>query len=87
MGYRLEFTDQAKEDIAAHKKGGNKAVLSKLLKLLEELTEDPFSGTGKPEPLKHNLSGFWTRRVNKEHRLIYEVTENNVFILSAKGHY
>jgi len=87
MGYHLDFTDKAKEDIAAHKKAGNKAVLNKLLVLLEELTEHPFFGTGKPEPLKHDLSGMWSRRINREHRLIYEVEENTVFIHSAKDHY
>lgn len=87
MRYNLDFTDKAKEDIAAHKKSGNKAILNKLLTLLEELAEDPFTGTGKPEPLKHNLAGMWSRRINKEHRLVYEVEENTVFILSAKGHY
>ena len=87
MGYHLDFTDKAKEDIAAHKKSGNKAVLNKLLTLLEQLEEHPFSGTGKPEPLKHNLSGMWSRRINKEHRLVYQIEGNTVFILSAKGHY
>ena len=87
MEYHLDFTDKAKEDIAAHKKTSNKAILNKLLNLLEELSEHPFTGTGKPESLKHNLSGMWSRRINKEHRLIYEVKEGVVFILSAKGHY
>ncbi len=87
MSYHLDFTDKAKEDIAAHKKAGNKSVLNKLLTLLEELAAHPFTGTGKPEPLKHDLSGMWSRRINKEHRLVYEVEENTVFILSAKGHY
>ena len=87
MGYSLDFTDKAKEDIAAHKTAGNKAVLNKLLILLEELTEHPFTGTGKPEPLKHNLSGMWSRRINREHRLVYEVEENTVFIYSVKEHY
>ncbi|WP_244140838.1 Txe/YoeB family addiction module toxin [Kaistella flava (ex Peng et al. 2021)] len=53
----------------------------------EELVEYPFTGTGKPEPLKHNLSGLWSRRINKEYRLIYEVENQTVFILSAYGHY
>jgi toxin YoeB len=87
MAWHLDFTDKATEDISAHKKAGNKPVLNKLLHLLEELTEHPFTGTGKPEPLKHNLTGMWARRINKEHRLVYEVGENTVFILSAKGHY
>ena len=87
MAYLLQFTDKAKDDIAAHKKAGNKPVLNKLLKLLEELTEHPFTGTGKPEPLKYELTRCWSRRINKEHRLVYEVSDNEVFILSAKGHY
>ncbi|MEX0812174.1 MAG: Txe/YoeB family addiction module toxin [Chitinophagales bacterium] len=87
MSYHLDFTDTAKKDISAHKKAGNKTVLNKLLTLLEELAEHPFTGTGKPEPLKHNLSGMWSRRISREHRLIYEVEANTVNILSAKGHY
>ena len=87
MPYHLDFTDKAKEDIGFHKKSGNKAVLKKLLILLHELAEHPFTGTGKPEILKYNLWGMWSRRINKEHRLIYEVEEDTVNILSAKGHY
>lgn len=87
MAYHLDFTDKAKEDITAHTKAGNKAILNKLLTLLEEITEDPFNGTGKPEPLKYSLTGCWSRRINKEHRLVYEVTEEQIFILSVKGHY
>lgn len=87
MSYHLDFTDKAKEDITTHKIAGNKAVLKKLLILFEELSEHPYTGTGKPEPLKHLLSGLWSRRINREHRLVYEVTDTIVFILSAKGHY
>ncbi|NLN24081.1 MAG: Txe/YoeB family addiction module toxin [Bacteroidetes bacterium] len=85
--YTLRFSEQAIDDIRQHKKTGNKAVINKVILLLEELTQHPFTGTGKPEPLKYNLSGMWSRRINKEHRLVYEVQENTVFILSAKGHY
>ncbi len=87
MGYNLDFTDRAKADIESHKKAGNKAVLNKLLKLLDELAEHPFTGTGKPEALKHDLSGYWSRRINKEHRLVFEVSDEVFYILSAKGHY
>lgn len=55
--------------------------------MFRELTEHPFTGIGKPEPLKHQLKGFWSRRIDKEHRLIYEVIEPNVVIISALGHY
>lgn len=87
MTYHLDFTDKAKDDIAWLKKSGNKAVLTKLLTLLEELTEHPFTGTGKPEPLKYALTGVWSRRINREHRLVYEVKDSIIFILSTKGHY
>jgi len=87
MEFHLEFTDKARQDISTHKKAGNKAILNKVLKILEEISENPFSGIGKPEPLKYNLSGLWSRRINKEHRLIYEIEGNIVFILSVKGHY
>ena len=85
--YILRFSEQAKEDIRRYKKSGNKAVVNKVTLLLEELTEHPFTGTGKPEPLKHSLAGCWSRRINREHRMVYEVSENYVLILSAKGHY
>ena len=87
MIYRLDFTKRAQEDIDFHKKSGNKSVLNKIAVLLNELTEHPFIGTGKPEPLKHSLSGMWSRKINREHRLVYEVIENAVVVHHAKGHY
>lgn len=87
MSFHLDFSDQAKSEIDDHKKAGNKAVLKKLLNLLNELSEHPFEGTGKPEALKHNLSGCWSRRINNEHRLVYEVSSDIVYIISVKGHY
>ncbi len=88
MSYRLDFTKQAQDDIDFHKKSGNKAVIKKLLTLLEELTEHPFTGTGKPEALKYDLAGLWSRRINHEHRLVYEVVGNTiVIIVASRGHY
>jgi len=87
MSYHLDFSEQAKSDIDFHKKSGNKAVLKKIFVLLNELTEHPFEGTGKPEPLKHSLTGSWSRRINVEHRLVYEAVQETVLIHSAKGHY
>lgn len=87
MSFQLDFTQKAKDDIDFHKKTGNKAVLNKLFHLFNELSEHPFTGTGKPEALKHNLSGHWSRRINREHRMIYRVEENTVYILSVKEHY
>lgn len=85
--FTLRFSEQAKEDIRHNKKSGNKAIVNKIAVLLEELIEHPFIGTGKREPLKHTLSGCWSSRINKEHRLVYEIADNKILILSAKGHY
>lgn len=87
MTYHLDFSKQAQKDIDFHKKSGDKTILKKLFVLLNELTEHPFTGTGKPEQLKHNLAGLWSRRINREHRLVYEVIENRILIHSVKGHY
>jgi toxin YoeB len=67
MSYHLDFSNQAKNDIDFHKKSGNKAILKKLFVLLNELIDHPFEGTGKPEALKYNLIGYWSRRINQEH--------------------
>jgi toxin YoeB len=87
MSYKLDFSAQSQKDISFHRKSGNKFILKKLLVLLEEVSETPFEGMGKPEPLKHNFSGYWSRRINGEHRLVYQVNDDVVQILSVKGHY
>ena len=87
MSYFLDFTDKAKQDIDALQKAGNKVVLNKLFTLLVENSEHPFTGTGRPELLKHSLSGCWSRRINREHRLVYNVDEGIINILSVRGHY
>lgn len=87
MSYILQFSQKTDEDLLFHKKFGNKAIIKKIITFLEEIAEHPFSGTGKPEPLKHDLSGKWSRRINQEHRLVYEVLDSIVKVHSAKGHY
>ncbi len=62
-------------------------IFRKICKLIKEIARDPFSGTGNPEPLKHNLRGYWSRRIDSEHRLIYKVTEDEIIITSCKNHY
>ncbi len=65
--------------------------MNKISALIEDIILHPFEGIGKPEPLKYNLTGLWSRRINQEHRIIYKVTEENTIeildILSLKGHY
>lgn len=87
MSFQLHLTETALEDIGHHKKSGNKQLLKKLFMPLEELSEHPFTGTGKPEAPKHQLAGCWSRRITQEHRLVYEVKDDKVYILSVKGHY
>jgi len=87
MNYHLNFSQQAQNDIGFYKKTGNKVVLKKLLTLLTEISEHPYTGTGKPEALKYNLAGMWSRRINQEHRLVDEVLDDQILIHSAKGHY
>lgn len=88
--YIVKFEDKALQDIRKITKSGNKSDKNKLENILEELKSHPFIGSGQPEQLKHNLSGYWSRRINKKDRLIYQVFEepdNLVVIISALGHY
>lgn len=65
----------------------DKKTFAKINELIKNICRAPFSGIGKPEPLKHELSGYWSRRISQEHRLVYKVTEDEVFIASCKFHY
>jgi toxin YoeB len=87
--YFVDFEPKAKEEIKAHLKSGNKANIKKLEKILVELEQTPFEGIGNPEPLKYELSGFWSRKINQKDRMIYKVEEDivTVFVISAMGHY
>lgn len=87
--YFVEITPDAKKDLKEHFKSGNKATIKKIEKILLELTEFPYQGEGKPEQLKHDFSGYWSRRINQKDRMVYRVEEHivTVFIVSAMGHY
>jgi len=82
----LEFDPVAFEDLAFWVEKDRKATL-RIIKLLRELQRDPFHGTGKPEPLKHELAGCWSRRIDQEHRLVYQVQEKKIRILACRYHY
>ena len=62
-------------------------VADKIDDLIDDILQTPFEGLGKPEALKHNLKGFWSRRITKEHRLVYQVTKDKIIIISCKFHY
>ncbi|MFZ5553526.1 MAG: Txe/YoeB family addiction module toxin [Bacteroidota bacterium] len=69
------------------KKSGNKKAQARITELIKDILQHPFSGIGKPEPLRFELSGKWSRRITKEHRLVYAVQNNIVYVYSMKGHY
>ena len=85
------FSNKAKNDLEYWTKTGNKSILKKISELLRAIQKNPFEGIGKPEQLKYNLSGVWSRRINQEHRIIYEIIDEKTIeilnIISLKGHY
>ena len=83
----VEYTLSAKEDINYFKTHRKVDTLKKIHQLIESIQQSPCEGIGKPEPLKYELAGCWSRRINKEHRLVYEVYKNKIFIIAAQGHY
>jgi len=89
MSYQIVLKKSAQRHIAVHKRSGNATLCRKIEKLLLELANHPREGTGKPEKLKGDLSGYWSRRINREHRLVYSIEDNiiTVTVISAKGHY
>ena len=83
------YSEKAQEDIEYWKKSGNKTVMNKITALLNDLAAHPFTGIGKPEKLKYDLSGKWSRRINEEHRIVYIVNEkeDKIYILALRYHY
>jgi toxin YoeB len=61
--------------------------IDRIKALMRDIDRDPFKGIGKPEPLKGNWAGFWSRRIDQEHRLIYKVSDSQILIVKCKGHY
>jgi len=65
----------------------NKQIVQRIKTLIRDIDRDPFRGIGKPEPLKGNWAGYWSRRIDQEHRLVYKVTQDHILIAKCKGHY
>lgn len=80
------FTDEAWEDYLFWNKT-DKRFVRRINSLIENIKETPFHGLGKPEPLKHQFSGTWSRRIDKKHRLIYLIKSEKIWIISCLGHY
>lgn len=82
----IQFTRQAWEDYL-YFQSTDKTLLRKINQLLKHTSRDPFNGPGKPEPLKFELSGCWSRRIDREHRLVYRVDGETLQILACRYHY
>jgi toxin YoeB len=83
----IDLYEKAERDFEYWRKSGNKIIQKKIQQLFLDMKNHPFEGIGKPEPLKYELSEKWSRRINDEHRIIYDVTDNTINVYSLKGHY
>ncbi len=82
----LSWAEKAWEDYRYWQKT-DKKTLQRINRLIKEIQRHPYVGVGDPEPLKHNWSGYWSRRIDREHRLVYKVTEDSVIIVQCRYHY
>jgi toxin YoeB len=83
---KIVFSSQSWEEYLYWQKS-DKLILKRINVLIQEICRSPYKGKGKPEPLRHALSGYWSRRINEEHRLVYKVKNDSVFIAQLRLHY
>ena len=83
---KIVFADQGWDDFT-YWVDHDKKIGKRIIRLIKEIEREPFEGIGKPEPLKYDLTGFWSRRITDEHRLVYAVEENQLLIAQARYHY
>jgi toxin YoeB len=84
--FEVFYTSQAQEDIA-YWNHTDKRVRERIERLIADIVSHPFTGIGKPEPLRHQLTGYWSRRITGEHRLVYRVDGNTVYVAQCRFHY
>ena len=83
---KLIFAEKAWDDYLYWQKT-DKKILNRINALIKDIRREPFDGIGKPEPLKHALAGYWSRRINDEHRIVYKVTDGSILIAQLRYHY
>lgn len=83
---KISFVDESWEDYL-YWQSVDKKMLKRINLLIKDITRTPFDGIGKPEPLKHQYAGLWSRRINSEHRLIYRVLDDEIWIVKCRYHY
>jgi len=84
--HKIKFTKNASEDIGYWKKNDTK-VYNRIKVIIGDIRNDPYTGIGKPEPLRYGLSGKWSRRLTKEHRIVYEINDGDIIIYQCRFHY
>ena len=82
----IKFSSNGWEDYL-HWQSADKTILKRINRLIAEIMREPFEGIGKPEPLKHQLSGFWSRRIDDRHRLVYAIENGTLLIAQCRDHY
>ncbi|HHH39445.1 MAG TPA: Txe/YoeB family addiction module toxin [Sedimenticola sp.] len=82
----VSFSSNAWDDYLYWKKS-NKSMLKRVNTLIKDIQREPFEGIGKPEPLKHGVSGYWSRRINDEHRIVYKASDGHIYIAQLRYHY
>jgi toxin YoeB len=82
---KISFTRDGREDYISWV--GERSILKRINRMIEEAARDPGTGIGKPERLSHNLSGYWSRRITDEHRLVYQLRDEELVIVQARYHY
>ncbi len=83
---KIIFSQNSWEDYTSWQ-SEDKKILKKLNTLIKDIQRNPYEGLGKPEPLKYDLSGLWSRRIDRDHRIVYQVLNNELFIYSCRYHY
>ena len=83
---KLLFADKAWDDYL-HWQANDRQIVKRINELIKEIQRSPYQGIGKPEPLRHALSGYWSRRITDEHRLVYRVENQTILIAQARFHY
>ena len=83
---KLVFAEQAWDDYLYWQKT-DKKILKRINRLIKEIGRDPFDGIGKPEPLRHALAGYWSRRIDDAHRIVYKISEDSILIAQLRYHY
>jgi toxin YoeB len=84
---KIVFSSQAWEEYIYWQKKTDKTMLKRINDLIKEIRRTPFEGKGKPEPLRQALSGYWSRRINDEHRIVYKIKEDSLLIAQLRYHY